>query len=645
MQLPLSRMAKRGMLPKFRPATLGRDAQARPSIRPVKPGPPPPPPSPPRRISSGFGPRSNIAAFAQTALENDLDAQLEASTVVGNGEPSTLNRGPETVPLEPARNPRRGRADGNALSFDDETQARPVDDRLLDKLRREDAVAANAHHAPRDLGVDYESLPSLEVRRPFDTYEAAFSERDPVTQLHAAARESVRVRRGEQGSYNEPPVAYEDPVYSDEPQTPAYRDREPSYNEPSYREPSYPASASHHVDEEQDMWGRREESGPRERPLPPPARSYAAPVPSYDDASDSAQWGRDRAQPPSHRAQQQGWSSMPPEADDSRLDQPMIPPAPRLPEEMHPAFARGVQPIRTATPDAWGTPHVAPPPAGQYLPSPMQAIHSSLPPQYAQNQQQYPAYAYQHQYAQPQPQLQYQPQPTAYAPSPQQYLQAGQRQPTPMPMNAGAMSPMSPSMMDRMQRAQPVGGQLATQPPAANGKIGRFAWFVAGAAFGITFAFFATGFFNGAAAKSAGFDAPVAPVVTATTATTAAAPTAPPVAGAPVAPVALAAPAPVTPASLPAVAPAPAAGATAAATANANAAPAAAPAPVAHPAPPPRAPRFQAPPPRRPSAPASQAPKNLGGGGPGADDDRPSAPPAAPPGADLGDLLGAGLKP
>jgi hypothetical protein len=552
-------------------------------------------------MPSGFGPKGSAAAFAQTALENDLDDQLEASTVVGNGDPATLNRGPETV-LEPARNPRVGRVDARELTFDDETQARAVDDRLLDKLRREDARAANAANAGNagnagspDFGVAYESLPSLEVRRPFDTYEAAFSERDPATQLHAV-RESAHVRRREprEQSYNEPQVAFEEPVYNDEPATPAYGEREDSY-------------ADSYAREEQDAWGRREESGPRERPVPPPVRSYAAPVPSYDDASDSAQWGRDH-------------------------DQPMIPPAPRVPEEMHPAFANAVQRIRTATPDAWGTPHLAPPAAGQYVPSAMPMMASSLPPQYAQNQ--YPAYAYQHAYAQQaQEQLyyqppQHQPQPTAYA-APQQYLQQGQRQPTPMPMSA--------SMHDRFQRAQPVGGQLATQPPtgAANAKISRFVWFVAGAAFGITFAFFATGFFNGTKAQKD--EAPAAATATVV------APTAPPAAPAP--PVALAAPAqtaqafaaPVTPASLPAVA---------APVAPQAVAPAAPVAPAVRPAAPPapRAPRFQAPPPRRPAPPVSQGPRNLGGGGPGADDERP-APPTPPPGAELGDLLGAGLKP
>ncbi len=597
MHLPKSRMAKRGMLPKFRPAALGADAQARPSIRPVKPGPPPAPPSPARRLALA---NANANA-SQDDGSYDLDDQLEASTLAGSGEPSTLDRGPETVTPSPSPSPSPALSPRD-VSFDDETQARPVDDHLLNRLRsnaRDEGVTASA---PADLGVDYESLPSLQVRPPFDTYERAFSERDPVTQLHAQ-RESARVRRGEQ------PV-YEEPVYNG-----AQRNL-PSYDdEASYAEPSYPA-ASHHVAEEQDVWDRREGSGARERPSPPPARSYAAPVPSYDDASDSAQWGRDRAQPASARQAQQAyeqapadqhdWSSMPPQADDSQLDAPAIPPAPRVPEEMHAAFVVGVQRIRTATPDAWGTP--VPPQVGQYLPSPMQAIQSSMvPPQaYAQN----PAYAYQQQLQQ------------------QAYAQQQQMHYLP-PMSS--MPPMSASVADRMQRAQPVGGQL-TQPPAAgasldaNAKIGRFAWFVAGAAFGITFAFFATGFFNGG--KLTKDDAAVATVAPVATGVAAAAPIAPATAAG-FAPVQGFAPgfAPVAPQlqTQPAQAPV---------------------ARFAPPAPPPRAPRFQAPPPpRRPAAPASQAPRNLGGGGAGADDDARPAPPAAPAGSDLGDLLGAGLKP
>jgi hypothetical protein len=647
-------MSKRGMLPKFRPATLGRDAtQARPSIRPVRPSPPPPPPSPPRRMSSGFGPRSKLAQHAQEALE-----QPELATATGHGEPATLARGPETVQQpqhQDVTTKPRGHANAVEQAFDDETQARRVDDRLLDELRSgvEDAQA----QTPRDLGVEYESLPSLQVRPPFDTFEAEFSERDPVTQLHAA-RESKRIRRVKEAlreasaSYREPrDTSFQDPVYKEssykEPQVDeaSYRETEASFREPAYQASTY-VQEDH---EAQDAWGRREESGPRERPSadrepPPPARSYAAPVPSYDDASESAQWGRDRAQPASSRAREpQGWSSAPPPGntgygpEDRRFEQPMIPPAPRVPDEMRPAFVVGVQPIRTATPDAWGTPHVAPPAQGQYLPSPMQAIQSSMPPPYA-------AAPYAHN-----PQNYAQTVPPAFP----QYAPQAHGHPghgiTPHP-GAYPHPQAQAHLAGYQSRTQAVGAQLAPPPPAAaTNTIGRFAWFVAGAAFGITFAFFAQGLFTGGKANN---EYPAAPALTAPAAMTAPA-------AAPTAPAALAPAAPLTPASLPAapstavvapVAPAaPAAPAALAAPASAPVAQAAPPPPVRAAAPPPPAPRAPrvSPPPRRPAPPpAALGPRNLGGGGPGADDDRPSAAPAAPSGGgDISDLLGAGLKP
>lgn len=666
MQDPPEPMGKRGMLPKFRPAALGRDAQARPSIRPVRPSPPPPPPSPPRRNPSGFGPRGGAAA-AESSRHDD---EHERSTAQGHDEPATVDRlegGLESIPREPP-NARRGRADAISISFEDETQARPVDHSLLDKLRNAGAPGVPGApgapaQVPADLGVDYESLPSLEVRRPYDTYEAEFSERDPVTQLHAhhahapaqraqnaqhAQHESAQVRRSDKAPYRE--ASYD----------------EASYDEASY-EPSFPAPVPAPATERfggaqnDDGWGRREESGPRERPVPD-ARAYAAPAPSYDDVSDSARWARDQgAQPPST------WSNVP-AASDSFDAQPMIPPAPRVPDEIHPAFVHGVQPIRTATPDAWGTPHARNTPVPQApMASPMQPMHSSMPPAYAQ----------QAHYGQ---QLQHQPQPTHYAAAP--YAPAHAQMPpqhggyahaqqgsypapayaghsaAPPPMHAGASGQMPSASPSMMNRAQPVGAQIADAPEGAS-KVGRFAWFVAGAAFGITFAFFATGFFTGG--KQSEFPAapPLPPAVTAPAAT-ALAPTAPVVApGAPAAVAPAVAPPAVT---APVTAPAPTAPPVAAALAAPPvaappvAAPAAPPAaaapvaaaPVAKAAPPPRAPRVQAPPPRRPAPPpaAPQGPKNLGGGGPGADDEPRSPAPSAPSGGgDISDLLGAGLKP
>ncbi len=614
-------MAKRGMLPKFRPATLGRDASARPSIRPVRPSPPPPPPSPPRRVTAA--PLSNVAAFPAPATERD-DDRVEMPTVTGHVEPATLTRGPETVPFEQATTLRRQRPEEVPQSFEDETQARAVDNGLLDKLRR----GAETTHTPAaaDLGVAYESLPSLEVRHPYDTYEGEFSERDPVTQLHAEGRgghehESASVRRAKDASAYDAP-AYREPSYS-----------EPAYGEPSYGEPSYPAPAPSYAHQDADVWGRREDSGPRSRPVPPAASSYAAPAPAYDDASISAQWGRDRAEP-----SQQGWPEPAPQ-NDVDFEEPMIPPTPRLPEEMHPAFVVGVQPIRTATPDAWGTPHAMAPQQGQYVP----AQQSPLPP--------YPV-------AQ-QPQAYYPPPQPHYTQPPQQLHQPAHAQhvhPSAMPSQpAGSylqqsgphardpryMTPMHASGMSR--GLDSVRGPMSAQldPPAAS-KVGRFAWFVAGAAFGITFACFATGFFDGSPAPKGEF--PAAPMLTAPVATVA--PIAPPAQVAQVAQVAppvaqpfqaaplVAAMAPPMQAAVPAAAPIP--------TFAAAALPAAPPV-AARPAPPPVRPRFQAPPPRRPAPPVSQAPKNLGGGGAGGDDERAPAPSA--PSGDIGDLLGAGLKP
>jgi hypothetical protein len=349
---------------------------------------------------------------------------------------------------------------------------------------------------------------------------------------------------------------------------------------------------------------------------------------------------------------------MPAPGNDAHFEQPMIPPAPRVPEEMHPAFVVGVQPIRTATPDAWGTPHAMAPQQGQYVPAPMPAMHSSMPPYAQQPQYQPQAYAQQPAYVQQSVHAQH-VHPSAMPSQPAGYLQQSgphardPRYMTPMPMHG---SGMSPSMR------QPLSAQL--EPAPSGSKIGRFAWFVAGAAFGITFAFFATGFFAGGSAPKDEF--PAAPALTAPVAppVQAAAPVAPPVqAAAPVAPpVQAAAPAappvqaaaPAAPvatvpaAALPVAPPVAAVPAAALPAAPPVAPPAAAPvaaAPPVRPAPPPARPRFQAPPPRRPAAPVSQAPKNLGGGGPGADDERAPSAPSAPAGSDFSDLLGAGLKP
>lgn len=137
-------MGSRGMLPKFRPAKLDAEAPTalrRPTIRPVKPSAPPPPPVPPRRMTSGFGRKGELTGDETAAYED----------------------GPTMSPLVEQHQ-----------VHEDETRMQRVDD---------DLIAATRSPSDDDL---LTSLPSLEARRPFDAYEAAFAERDPETQLYAA---------------------------------------------------------------------------------------------------------------------------------------------------------------------------------------------------------------------------------------------------------------------------------------------------------------------------------------------------------------------------------------------------------------------------------------------------------------------------
>ena len=666
-------MANRGMLPKFRPATLGLTASVRPLIRPVKALPAPPVPSPPRR--------SEAVVESQAAIETERllgDGELDMATANGVGESSTLNRGPVTVPREMVQaTPRGGRGNVMHLQLDDETQARPIDayvplhaPPLVEKLRY-DAVVTPLLPVQADLAVDYDALPSLEVRAVYDL-EDEIAERDPEPITQAAIRESAHVRRveareREDASYRDAPQSYEEPVH-------AYRAPEPSYREP---DPSYAAHAEVRQDEE-ELWGRREGSGPRSRPvLPDPPRSYAALVPAYDDDSHSQPWG----DPPPLLGGQSpvtvGYPGHPPQGHyPSYEPEQQVTVAPRLPEEMRgvPAFVVGVQPIRTATPDAWGTPQAQGQPYPQgyhpqgYVPLPMQAMQQAMPAGYGVAANQVHPYVMQGRVAQPTP-WPSQPQgPQAYYPSqhppqhpssqPQAYYPSQhppQRNATPMPM---------PSSRPVTSVARPVGAQLA--PVSTSAKVGHFAWFVAGAAFGVTFAFFATGFFSGSGSAKSTKDEPGAPVPTMTQAAQAQAPQMQvpqqlPVFAQPPAANAANAQQPQPPqfaqqpqlqpqfappqAQQPVFAQPPVANAAFAqppvvglpqppvATSPANLPNAQRPQPVAQrPAPPPRAPR-PAPPPRRPTRSA---------------DDGPAAPaPAVAPtgGGDLNDLLGAGLKP
>ncbi|MCA9588328.1 MAG: hypothetical protein KC657_23560, partial [Myxococcales bacterium] len=110
----------------------------------MRPSAPPPPPSPPR------GRRLRAVA-------------PERRDPYSEERPTQLRKSPESLPdLEP------------------ETHARtPLPGYQSDPL-----------------GAPFDSLPSLEVRRPFDSFEAEFAERDPETQVAAAAALHKRKREG-----------------------------------------------------------------------------------------------------------------------------------------------------------------------------------------------------------------------------------------------------------------------------------------------------------------------------------------------------------------------------------------------------------------------------------------------------------------
>jgi hypothetical protein len=338
---------------------------------------------------------------------------------------------------------------------------------------------------------------------------------------------------------------------------------------------------------------------------------------------------------------------MPPPGEEV-FDEPVIPLAPRLPEELRSEFVRGVQPL-TPTPEAWApirahssmpaapSSYAAPPShpgpshAAPSYPGPPFASQSYAGPSPA------PAYASQS-YAGPSPASAAPPYFHAQASYPQAHAAPhyvpGQLHSAPAPAYAsGPYARLAPHELANRALAAPV----AALPSQAS-KVGRFAWFVAGAAFGITFAFFATGFFSGA--RSVDLHAAAPPP--------AATQVAPAVASAAVAPPALVAP----PVAQALVAPPVAQAPVAPPVAQASAPPAVTgtfaspgllpPANTAShaPAQPQRA-AMRTAPARRAFAPAQPSgPRPLPGSG---ETEAPAAPSGG--GASMGDLLGAGLNP
>ncbi len=548
------------MLPTFRPAMLGRDAPARPVVRSAKATPPQPPPAPPRRNASGLVPRGTTATpRLAEAIAHDPD---------GLWRTLAADKSPDTMPRE-LFTARRECVDATGVSFDAETRAHTVDDSVLDELRGAFEPAPAPH--PADFGVEYDSLPSFEVRRPYDTYEADSGDREPVTQLKSH-RHAMHPRANAAVS----------------------ADR--SYDETLYPEVSQERRA-----------GRRDEpSGRRERPLA---------IAETLDAASSAYESLDY---PARRPAV--WANEPP---DGIAPQPMIPPAPRVPDSMRPAFVVGVQPVRNAALEApaWRTPPAFSPPFEPPLPiTPKPVPPMATAPMHAVRRRdevyRTPTPAATRMSATPRLAEHF----PAHVPAQQVRVLASVSQ---TPRVIQPIPLMAPSTH---RRAQPVGAQL-TEALSVTGKFARISWFVAGSALGVMFALFGTGFL------SVGRPADVTPL------TAAPSPTAP-MAVAPVAPpasaLALAAMSPTSP--LVAAAPVAAVPVPAVPVASVAAVPVAS-------APPPRRMRAH----RSAGGASLPSPKVVGGAVPSADDEvRPavSPPPSpSPPPSDVGDLLGDGLKP
>ncbi|MBX3202673.1 MAG: hypothetical protein KF894_31395, partial [Labilithrix sp.] len=409
----------------------------------MKPTAPPPPPSPPRRVASG------VRHPHGAPIEDD---DRETSTA-SYQDPPTMAAARQRVHEIARELP--SQYDGP--SFDDETQARPLDDGLIMASRYESPRHADVRNGPLD--VPFEALPSLEVERPFDEYEASFSERDPETQhrgvphdaMHAAPERRERRESGER--YRE--------EYS-EPAPPAKR----------YTTNAYP--------------GTGEDSGPRERP-----RKNATPVPQYDAAAYEANYPgavRDDSYADRHgsykaRREEPDASYQPePRREPSYQPEPRREPS-YQPEPSYPAEARR-EPSYDAIPQAPAVPGDLKVPAGfvmgvQPIRTPGSVV-SAMPPYTSAMPEAFPA-----------------PQ---HAPTgtPMMGVPYGQPvQPTsPRAVHAPAQQ-MHIRPVTAGRYAQPVGHQLqmtAAEPMPQGSKVGRFAWFVFGAAFGIFFAFFATGF-------------------------------------------------------------------------------------------------------------------------------------------------------
>lgn len=478
---------QRSMLPKFRPATLG--GSERPKIRPVKPSAPP---QPPRRHSSGI-----------------RNPELEPQPPTQNyGEPPTMAAARARIHEIARELPAENRFASDRHNYNDETQGR---------IEPIDFAAAHAAYDRQFGAADaYDRLPALGHHEHFD---AGYPQQDPMTELRPA--------------YDEALHRHENP----------YRE-EPYHREEPYRDEPYRSDRPLPEDDSSGEYARRER-----RPSPPPPATYSAASNSYDPAAYEANYPKHgsgaRREEPSYKSQapksdygdrhrsdegrsfrrddfpreassyrddrredrrderrednrsfrreeprreerREASSYQPARADETRAEgssakhdakrshesswsknEPSIPGPARVPSEMRVPenFVVGVQPIRT-------------PSMGAAFPPPQAVITPAYGPAPVMTAAASPA-------AMGMPQITMPPMMAPMAPM------------TPMMAGMNGGSVMNQMHVRAHTSARPPGHipQPTEVEEAQQGsKIGRFAWFVFGAAFGIFFAFFATGF-------------------------------------------------------------------------------------------------------------------------------------------------------
>lgn len=387
-------MANPGMLPKFRPATLGgRTASARPVIRPVRTPQPSLAPSLHPRIGNGENAISK-ATFEEPATVTDARQQIH-----------------ELARQLPSQ-----------YSDDVPTQVHPFEGGLI-----------GAWRAPaEDLAVPYRSLPCVEIPRPYDEYEAQFAEHDPTTTPFRAANDSPVAT----------PVARRH-VESGE------RVRDEVFGGPRESYDTYPHE-----------WTSDEDSGPRERAQHEFANhGYHEVSVDFDDESFRREGMASRDQPtrreksPYHAsvAGDHEESSAPPS---TRIPAPQVgahmgEPAPSLEMAVPAGFVMGVQPIRNV-----GAPVAGPTPFHGQPNAFVAAADAQHAPHRSPMRTPVMAYAYEQ----------------------------------------SASSAMNHALSSGAHVAPPIAYPVHTLAKQPSSNVGRFACFVFGVAFGIVFAFFATGF-------------------------------------------------------------------------------------------------------------------------------------------------------